>query len=127
MKYLLDTHALIWYFEDSSDMSIEVANLIDDPIYKKFISVTSLWEIAIKSNIGKLNMRLSFNELLDVIESSELSILPVENDHLKGLSKLPFIHKDPFDRLLISTAIAEKMKFITIDENIQKYDVPWVW
>ena len=127
MKYLLDTHALIWYFEDSPDMTIEVANIIDDPTCKKFISVTSLWEIAIKSNIGKLNMRLSFHDFLDVIESSELSILPIENNHLKGLFKLPFIHKDPFDRLLISTAIAEKMKLITIDENIQKYDVPWVW
>ena len=127
MKYLLDTHALIWYFEDSSDMSIKVANLIDDPICQKFISVTSLWEIAIKSNIGKLNMQLSFNTLLDVIESSELSILPVKNDHLKGLSKLPFIHKDPFDRLLISTAIVEKITLITIDENIRKYDVSWVW
>ena len=127
MKYLLDTHALIWYFEDSPDMSIKIANIIDDSTCPKFISVTSLWEIAIKSNIGKLNMQLSFNELLDVIESSELSILPVENSHLKGLSKLPFIHKDPFDRLLISTVFVEKMTLITIDENIQKYDVPWVW
>ena len=127
MKYLLDTHALIWYFEDSTDMPIRITNIIDDPLCQKFISVTSLWEISIKSNIEKLNMRLSFDELLDVIESSELFTLPVKNDHLKGLSKLPFIHKDPFDRLLIAAAIAEKMTLITIDENIQKYDVSWVW
>jgi len=127
MKYLLDTHALIWYFEDSVDMPVKITNLIDDPIYQKFISATSLWEIAIKSNIDKLNMRLSFDELLDIIESSELAVIPINSAHLKGLSKLPFIHKDPFDRLLISTAIAEKMTLITIDENIQKYDVLWAW
>ena len=72
-------------------------------------------------------MRLSFDELLDTIESSELSVIPIENDHLKGLSKLPFIHKDPFNRLIIATALWERLTIVTIDENIQKYDVPWIW
>jgi len=81
----------------------------------------------IKSNIGKLDMRLSFDELLDVIESGELPLIPIENDYLKVLSKLPFIHKDPFDRLIIATALREGLTIVTIDENIQKYDVPWIW
>jgi PIN domain nuclease of toxin-antitoxin system len=76
-----------------------IARIIDNPVYQKFICVTSLWEIVIKSSIGKLDMRLSFDELLDVIENSDLSVIPIKNDYLKGLSKLPFIHKDPFDRL----------------------------
>jgi len=127
MSYLLDTHALIWYFEDSKDLPIKIAHIIDNPIYHKFICIASLWEIAIKSNIGKLDMRLSFDELLDVIEDSELSIIPIENDYLKRLSKLPFIHKDPFDRLIITTALSEGLTVMTVDENIQKYDVPWIW
>ena len=93
MSYLLDTHALIWYFEDSADLPIKIARIIDNPKCQKFICVASLWEIAIKSNIGKLDMRLSLDELLDIIENSELSVIPIENVYLKGLSKLPFIHK----------------------------------
>ncbi|MCL1863278.1 MAG: type II toxin-antitoxin system VapC family toxin [Defluviitaleaceae bacterium] len=127
MSYLLDTHALIWYFEDSADLPIKIARIIDNPTCQKFICVASLWEIAIKSNIGKLDMRFSFDELLDTIESSELSVIPIENDYLKGLSKLPFIHKDPFDRLIITTALSEGLTVMTVDENIQKYDVPWIW
>jgi len=72
-------------------------------------------------------MRLSLDELLDVIESSELPVIPIENDYLKELSRLPFIHKDPFDRLIISTALLEDLTIITVDENIQKYDVSWIW
>jgi len=127
MSYLLDTHALIWYFENSDDIPESIASLIDNPVHHKFISVVSLWEIAIKINMGKLNMRLSLDELLDVISNSELAVIPIEGSHLKGLSKLPYIHKDPFDRLLISTALMEDLTIITIDENIQKYDVLWVW
>jgi len=127
MSYLLDTHALIWYFEDSAELPVGIARLIDNPSCHKFICVASLWEIAIKSNLGKLDVRLSFDELSDVIENSELSVIPIENNHLKGLSKLPFIHKDPFDRLIVATALTENLTIISIDENIQKYDVPWIW
>ena len=127
MSYLLDTHALIWYFEDSADLPIKIARLVDNPVYQKFICVASLWEISIKSNIGKLDMRLSFDALLDTIENSELSVIPIKNDYLKRLSKLPFIHKDPFDRLIITTALSEGLTVMTVDENIQKYDVPWIW
>jgi len=127
MNYLLDTHALIWYFEDSTNMPVRIAKLIDNPAHHKFICVASLWEIAIKSNIGKLDMRLSFDELLDVISNSELTILPIESGYLKGLSKLPFIHKDPFDRLIIATALLEGLTIITVDENVQQYDVSWTW
>ncbi|MCL2223944.1 MAG: type II toxin-antitoxin system VapC family toxin [Defluviitaleaceae bacterium] len=126
-SYLLDTHALIWYFEDSANLPQKIARIIDNPIFPKFICVASLWEIAIKSNIGKLDMRLSFDELTDIIEGSELSVIPIENTYLKGLSKLPIIHKDPFDRLIISTALVESLTIITVDENIQKYDVSCIW
>ena len=127
MMYLLDTCALIWYFEDSAELPQKIARLIDSPLCPKFISVASLWEIAIKVNIGKLDMQLSFAELIDAIESSDLHVIPIKNDYLKGLSKLPFAHKDPFDRLIISTALQEGLTIMTADENIQKYDVSWVW
>ncbi|MCL1820535.1 MAG: type II toxin-antitoxin system VapC family toxin [Oscillospiraceae bacterium] len=127
MGYLLDTHAIIWHIEDSSKITKKAKEIIDNNKNKIFISSVSLWEIAIKLNLGKLTVNFTFNELLDDIKSGEFTILQIENEYLKGLSSLPFLHKDPFDRLLLATAIAEKLTIITIDENIQKYDVSWVW
>jgi len=127
MNYLIDTHVLIWYFEDSPNIPTKIINIIDSVTNHKYISSVSLWEIAIKTNIGKLKMSLSFDELLDEIASSDLTVLQVEDDYLKGILTLPFLHKDPFDRLIISTAISENLTIITADENIQKYDTPWLW
>jgi len=127
MSYLIDTHALIWYFEDSLDIPEKVKMIIDTDSTKKFISIASLWEIAIKMSIGKLTMGLHFGEILTELENSDLLILQVENNYLKKVFELPFLHKDPFDRLIIATALIENLTIITIDENIQKYDVPWVW
>ena len=127
MKYLLDTHVLIWYFEDSQRLPKEMAELIDNPINYVYISSASLWEIAIKMSLGKLNLSLSLNQLLENISNRDFQILQIKDNYLMKLFDLPFIHKDPFDRLLISTALAENLTIITIDENIQKYDVPWIW
>lgn len=127
MRYLLDTHAIIWHYEGSSKITPKVNELINNIDNSFYISAVSLWEIALKLSLGKLTVDFTFNELIDDIESGDFSILQVGNDYLKGLSTLPFIHKDPFDRLLISTAISENLTIITVDENIQKYDAPWIW
>jgi len=91
------------------------------------ICAVSLWEIAIKMSLSKLELKLPFDEFLSNIKKSDFEILQIEDGYLKKLLELPFVHKDPFDRLIISTAIAEDLTIITIDENIQKYDVKWVW
>jgi PIN domain nuclease of toxin-antitoxin system len=127
MKYLLDTHVVIWHFEDSSDIPDKITDIIKRNANKLFISSVSLWEIAIKMSTGKLKMSFLFSELLLETMKSDINILQIENKYLYELFKLPFIHKDPFDRLLISAAIAEDMTIITKDENIKKYDVSWVW
>jgi len=127
MSYLLDTHAVIWYFENSLELPGKIEELIDDPTISIYICSISLWEIAIKINLGKLNLKLPLDELLDSIKNREFNILQIENEYLQGLVDLPFIHKDPFDRLIIATAVAEDLTIITIDENIQKYDVNCIW
>jgi len=127
MNYLLDTHTIIWMVEDSPNLPLTIKELIRNPENKVAICSISIWEIAIKMNIGKLTLSLEFDELVNVLRSSDFDFLHVEDEYLLGLTKLPLLHKDPFDRLIISTALAEKMTLITIDENIQKYDVPWVW
>ena len=127
MRYLLDTHTIIWYYENSPELPRNISALIDNPAISISICSVSLWEIAIKMNLGKLNLNLPLDELLDNIKNRDFNILQIKDEYLSGLSTLPYIHKDPFDRLLISTAIAEDLTVITIDENIQKYDVRWVW
>ena len=127
MKYLLDTHVIIWMIEDSPNLPLAIREIIRNPENRVAICSISLWEIAIKMNIGKLSLSLRFDELISVLRGSDFDFLQVEDDYMSGLSKLPLLHKDPFDRLIISTAIAEKLTLITIDENIQKYDVTWVW
>ena len=127
MKYLLDTHAVIWLIEDSHKMPLKIKEIVKLPENDIYICSISLWEIAIKINLGKIKLNMTLDELLDNIKNSYFDILQIEDRHLKTLSKLPFLHKDPFDRLIISSAITEDLTVITIDENIQKYDVPWIW
>ena len=125
--YLLDTHAAIWFFNGDNELS-ETANRIirdfSNPIY---LSVVSAWELAIKINIGKLNFAGRAAGFLRLAETNKIDIIPIKSDHLTALEALPLIHRDPFDRLLIATAIAEQMTLITIDENIAKYNVPLIW
>ena len=127
MKYLLDTHAIIWYMEESSELPQEITALIDNSEMDVCVCAISLWEIAIKMNLGKLEIMLTLDELLEYVKTREFRIINIENEHLLALLDLPYIHKDPFDRLLISAALIEELTIITVDENIQKYDVSWVW
>ncbi|MCL1884707.1 MAG: type II toxin-antitoxin system VapC family toxin [Defluviitaleaceae bacterium] len=127
MKYLLDTHTLIWLIEASSKVSNDIKERLKIPDNSIYLSSVSLWEIAIKSSLGKLELKSPFNNLLSDLSSTNIVILQVENEYLEKLTTLPLIHKDPFDRLLISTALVEDLTIITTDENIQKYDVSWIW
>jgi len=127
MKYLLDTHVIIWYIEDSPELSIELKEIIDNPENSIYICSVSLWEIAIKMNINKLRLSLRLDELLANIKNSDFVILQIEDEYLKRYYDLPLIHRDPFDRLLIATAISEGLVIVTADDNIYKYDVQWIW
>jgi PIN domain nuclease of toxin-antitoxin system len=101
--------------------------MVDDAENTVHICTISLWEIAIKVNLGKLKLNWTFNEFLRSVEMSDFSVLHIENKHLQKLADIPFLHKDPFDRLLISTALVENLTVITVDDCIRKYDVSWVW
>ena len=127
MRYLLDTHAIIWLIEDSPKMRLEMKEIVKHIQNDIYISSVSLWEIAIKINLNKLDLGLSFDEVVAEIKNSDINILQIEDEYLSRLSKLPFLHKDPFDRLIISTALVEDLTIITVDENIQKYDVSWIF
>ena len=125
MKYLLDTHVLLWYIEDSDKLSETMANIIEDASTQKYVSITSLWEFSIKYGMDKLQFDGGLSHLWDIITKNGFIILPIAQAHLASIIRLPFIHRDPFDRLLIATAQTEGMTLLTADENIHKYDVPF--
>ena len=123
MKLLLDTHAYLWYFEDSDKLGETAAGLIEDDSVQKYVSIASLWEFAIKYSIGSLRFEGGISHLWEMILKNGFTILPIERSYLDGIIGMPYIHRDPFDRLIVATAAAEDMTILTVDENIQKYDV----
>ena len=128
MKYLLDTHTALWFVNEHEKLPLETKKILLDDTHLFYISIASAWEIAIKSSIGKLiDLKNGIKAFLMKIENSPIEILSVKLQHIEKVESLPFIHRDPFDRLLISTALTEDLTIITIDENIQKYDVKWIW
>ncbi len=118
MKVLLDTCALIWFLRDDAELSERAAQLIENPDTDAFISVVSIWEIAIKASMGKLVAPVGFQSSLEgKLKASGFNILPVEFHHASGVYSLPSVHSDPFDRLLISQCKVEKLTAITNDPH----------
>ena len=91
------------------------------------MSIGSFWEMAIKNNIGKLELPDSILRIMEVCVGKSFLLLEIKAPHLDLLSKLPMIHKDPYDRLLVCQAMSEGLTLITIDEHIIKYNVETLW
>jgi len=129
MKYLLDTHTALWAFDgnNKAKLSKKAKSIIEDTSVSLFVSLASAWEIAVKISIGKMDFDGGSEQFINLMNDGDIIILGIDGIHIKGIETLPFIHRDPFDRLIIATAKVEDMTIITIDENIQKYDVSWVW
>lgn len=119
MKILLDTHIIIWITEDNPSLSAKHSALISDIKNEKFISEFSFIELAIKINIGKLpDFKMPIGKFIEQVKSDGFKLLPVNNKYLAEFVKLPLMkdHRDPFDRLIISTAISENMTIISVDD-----------
>lgn len=127
MKYLLDTHVILWLATNSPLLSDTVKQLILDSNNEKYVSIVSAWEVAIKLGTQKLQLEGGLAEFFRMIDENGLFLLGIEREYLHHVQTLAFFHKDPFDRLLIATAVIENLTLISIDDNIQKYDVDWVW
>lgn len=121
MNLLLDTHVLIWALENNPTLSKSARNAIINGKNMVFISPASIWEINIKKAIGKLE---SPDNLLKEIKIHRFTELTINFQHAELAGKLPDIHKDPFDRMLISQAILEKLTLVTRDSLVTQYDVP---
>ena len=128
MNLLLDTHTFIWFIMGSSNLSAHARALIEDVANEKFLSVASLWEIAIKLSIGKLMLSAPFDVLIpQQLSLNGFELLNIEIDHAALVATLPFHHRDPFDRLLIAQASVEKMSVVSIDAVFDAYSVTRLW
>ena len=127
MKYLLDTHVVLWVAENSSLLSERAKAFILDKSTEIYVSIVSAWEVAIKLGTSKLSLDGGLPEFFRIIDDNGFITLSVERDYLLQLQNLSDFHKDPFDRLIIATAAIKGMTLITADENIQRYSTPWLW
>jgi PIN domain nuclease of toxin-antitoxin system len=124
---LLDTHTLIWFINGDTELSKKARELIEADNSINFISIASLWEIAIKVSLGKLQLNTSFEEINRQIEINGFQWLPITFDHTLILSKLPFHHRDPFDRMIIAQRIANNLTIISRDSNFKNYEINVFW
>ena len=127
MKILLDTHTALWWVNEHENLSPAAKSAILDEANTLYISVASLWEIAIKTSLGKLPGFGGINIFMAKVQEMPVTVLNIQPQHVELVEGLPYIHRDPFDRLLVTTAQAEEMTIVTTDENIQKYDVATIW
>jgi PIN domain nuclease of toxin-antitoxin system len=115
MKLLLDTQVLIWWDSDPSKLSAPALAAISDPANEVWLSVASAWEMVIKAQLGKLTLRLPLVDIVNQQQANGLRVLSVDLAHALGVSVLPAIHKDPFDRMLIAQANVEDADLVSKD------------
>ena len=127
MGYLIDTHIFLWFVSGDKKLPKTLKQKIEDINTPCFISIASFWEITIKKQLGKLELKLSLKELFQYAERNNIEIVQIAYDHLNQLSKLPNIHGDPFDRLIISQVISEKLILLSVDETLRNYKVSIEW
>ena len=128
MKYLLGTHALLWFLKGDKKLSAKARGLIDNPGNRKFLSIASLWEIAIKVSLRKLVLDKPFEKLFpEQLHFNRIEILDITVDSLTKLTTLPFHHRDPFDRLIIAQAIVERLPIIGVDAVFDVYGISREW
>jgi len=121
MNYLLDTHTFLWFINGDIQLSQKAKIAIDNPIASKYVSIASLWEIAIKLSKGKLELTRPFGALKQQMELNGFELLPISFEHTLELCSLAHHHSDPFDRIIIAQAITEKFIAISKDKNFIKY------
>jgi len=128
MKYLLDTHAFLWYLLGDAKLAIKAKDIIDGK-ENLYFSIVSLWEIAIKINIGKLQIHRPIQDLSQELQSINIHILPIIDKDIELYSALTFPsnHRDPFDRMLIIQAINHSLIVISRDVKFDAYPIQRLW
>jgi PIN domain nuclease of toxin-antitoxin system len=124
MNLLLDTHIFLWFVNDDPRLSDRHKDLIENEGNFSYLSVASLWEMSIKYNLGKLKLDPSYKDFIErEVRESSIILLNIELEHLRINASLPFHHRDPFDRIIISQSIAENVSIIKVDSIFNQYPI----
>ena len=128
MNILLDTHALLWFLNDALQLAPTATSLIVDPENRKFVSMATCWEIAIKVGLKKLDLgEPAMTFLPRELAANNFAVLGIELAHVTFVETLPPHHKDPFDRILISQSLLETMPIVSADTLFDPYGVTRLW
>lgn len=121
MRFLIDTHVFLWFIGNSKELSKTAEKTIEDGSNEIFISIASLWEISVKTALGKLSIKGNYESVIDDLNDNSIQILPITFAHTVEQNNLAFHHRDPFDRIIIAQAIVEKIDFISVDKVFDDY------
>jgi PIN domain nuclease of toxin-antitoxin system len=127
MKLLLDTHAFLWLVTGDRRLSPAARRALEGPKAQPLLSLASVWELAIKSSLGRLTLPEPLDAYLAKKLATNLRLLPVDLSHVVAVERLPFHHQDPFDRMLVAQALAEGLPVVTRDREFRKYGVEVIW
>lgn len=127
MNYLLDTHTLIWFFDGNRKLSLKAQKAIETNNNNNYVSIASIWEIAIKISLERLIINLPFKNLNKELIKNNFQLLPITFHDIVILTSQPFHHNDPFDRIIIAQAIANNYTLITKDKLFSAYSLQTLW
>jgi PIN domain nuclease of toxin-antitoxin system len=128
MRLLLDTHAFLWFINDSPELSATARNLMEDSSSDLLLSHASVWEMAIKISLGKLDTPQPFDQFIDTqLQANQIALLHLSVQQIARLVTLPFHHRDPFDRLLAVQALNENLPLLSRDSIFDAYGVQRLW
>ncbi|MBY0434404.1 MAG: type II toxin-antitoxin system VapC family toxin [Cyclobacteriaceae bacterium] len=127
MNVLLDTHSLLWMAEGDNRLSALARAEIENRNNLRFVSIASYWEMAIKLQLGKLQLKKGLRSVIDFATQLGVKTLTIDIQHIELLKELKSIHRDPFDRMLVAQATHEDLVIITIDKNIKQYPIKTIW
>ena len=120
MKFLLDTHILLWWLGNEPKLSPQISAVISNPENTIFVSAATVWEMSIKKSLGKLSVP---NNLREKLKDNNFTVLDITAEHGLKVTDLPWHHKDPFDKMLVAQAMIEGLTIITVDTKFPLYDV----
>lgn len=128
MKLLLDTHTFLWFIEGNTKLSRKARSLIEDDENEKLLCLASLLEIAIKTSLGKLLLDQPFEDFITrQLQQNGFHLFPLTTSHAVRLSRLPFHHRDPFDRMIIAQSLVENIPVLSIDAALDDYGIQRLW
>jgi len=127
MDILLDSCSVLWFLNGDEKMPSSARDVILDTENTIYVSIATLWEVAIKLSIEKLDFNGGIDGFIEALEAEDFTLLEISPEHIKIITRLPFIHRDPFDRILIAQAMEENVPIMTSDSKILKYDITSIW